>query len=150
MHRILRCKYLQGGHLHDQLSRDPQASQPWTQQNRDRSQLPVRSEHRGNNAAAGSERTAAMAAAEGNVGQAARRVPVPNHCREARLQDAGLRLCSKGAPAQRRHPKSALAGVLRPVQSSGRDPVSVHPVQQVLRRLSGKGQCHHALKSQTR
>ena len=40
MHRVLRCKFLQGGHLHDQLPRDPQASQPGTRQKRDCSQLP--------------------------------------------------------------------------------------------------------------
>ena len=69
MHRILRCKYLQGGHLYDQLPRDPQAPQPGTQQNRDCHKLPVRSEYRGNNAAAGGELRPAMAAAGGNVGQ---------------------------------------------------------------------------------
>ena len=55
MRRILRCKYLQGGHLYDQLLRDPQAPQPGTQQNRDCNKLPVRSEHRGCNAAEGGE-----------------------------------------------------------------------------------------------
>ena len=41
MYRILRCKYLQGGHLYDQLPRDPQAPQPGTQQDRDRHKLLV-------------------------------------------------------------------------------------------------------------
>mgnify|MGYP006898619195 CR=1 FL=1 len=63
MHRILRCKYLQGGHLNDQLPRDPQAPQSGAQQNRDRIKLPVRSEHCGSNAAACSELRPAMAAA---------------------------------------------------------------------------------------
>lgn len=43
-----------------------------------------------------------------------------------------------------------LVGILRPVQSGRRSPVPVHSVQQVLRRLSVKDKCHHALESQTR
>ena len=56
-----------------------------TQQNRDRSKLPVRPEHRSSNAAAGCELRPPMAAAGGNVGQAARRAPVSGQCLEARL-----------------------------------------------------------------
>ena len=70
MHRILRCKYLQGGHLYDQLPRDPQAPQSGTQQDRDRYKLPVRSEHCGSNAAEGGKLRLAMAATRGNIGQA--------------------------------------------------------------------------------
>lgn len=70
MHRILRCKYLQGGHLYDQLPRDPQAPQSGTQQDRDCHKLPMRSKYRGSNAAEGGELRLAMAATRGNVGQA--------------------------------------------------------------------------------
>ena len=112
MHRILRCKYLQGGHLYDQLPRDPQAPQPGTQQDRDRHKLPVRPEYRGCNAAAGGELRLVVAAAGGNAGQATLRTPVPVQHLQARLQDARLRLCPQRTPAQRCYSKSALAGIL--------------------------------------
>lgn len=64
------------------------------------------------------------------------------------VQDAGLRLHPQGTPAQWCHLESALAGILRPMQGYWTDPISVHPVQQVLQRLPGENQCHHALKSQ--
>lgn len=147
MHRILRCKYLQGGHLYDQLPRDPQTTQSGTQQNRDRIELPVRSEYCGNSTATCSELRPAMAATGVNVGQAALRAPIPGYVLETRLQDAGLRLCPQGAPAQRCHSEPAVAGILRPVQSSRRSSLPIHPIQQVLRRLPGKSQCHHAPES---
>ena len=56
----------------------------------------------------------------------------------------------QGTPAQRCYAEPAVAGILRPVSSGGRDPIPVHPVQQVLCRLSGKGQRYHAPEPQTR
>ena len=53
----------------------------------------MRSEYRGSNASEGSELWSAMAAALGTVGQATLRASVPVQRLQARLQDAGLRLC---------------------------------------------------------
>ena len=44
----------------------------------------------------------------------------------------------------------AVAGILRPVPGGGRDSIPINPVQQVLCRLSGKGQRYHAPEPQTR
>ena len=61
--------YLSGkGSMAELAKKYPQAPQSGTQQDRDRVKLPVRSEHCGGNAAAGSELRSAMAAAGGNVG----------------------------------------------------------------------------------
>ena len=48
------------------------------------------------------------------------------------------------------HKEPAVAGILRPVPGGGRDSIPINPVQQVLCRLSGKGQRYHAPEPQTR
>ena len=56
----------------------------------------------------------------------------------------------QGTPAQRCYSEPAVAGILRPVPGGGRDPIPINPVQQVLCRLSDKGQRCHAPEPQTR
>ena len=48
------------------------------------------------------------------------------------------------------HSKPALTGILRLVPDNWRDPVSIYPVQQILRRLPCKNQHHHAPEPQAR
>ena len=141
---------LQGGHRCDQLPRDPQAPQSRPQQNRDRNKLPVRSEHRVSNPAEGGKLWTAMVAAGEVVGHAALRVSVSFQRCQACLQDAQLCLYPQGTPVYWFRLESALVGVLRPVQSGRRSSVPIHPIQQVLRRLFGKDQYHHAFESQVK
>lgn len=61
---------------------------------------------------------------------------------------ADERICPQGTLAQRCYAEPAVAGILRPVPGGGRDSIPINPVQQVLCRLSGKGQRYHAPESQ--
>lgn len=82
--------------MYDQLQGDTATGQYRVEQDGDCRELRLLQEHRRRCVEASGRVQAELAASGGHVGSATGRDPVSKRCREAGIQDAGLRICVPG------------------------------------------------------